>query len=359
MAPEQLDRPTEVDHRADIYALGVVFYQMLTGELPGKRIEAPSKKVQIDVRLDEIVLRALEKKPELRFQQASVFKTQVEDVATSAFESDRKPAVTPQGTEILGKPYSSWAERHRGMPKLLWLPISLLTMSVLSKFVLLFKNGPAAFPDIPFQLFLILGLWFRFRLAYVATIVSGLFIVPAFSRIEPKFAALGLVLTAGIIVPVLWSTRWFFSAEMPILRRRVWLSSAAILGTIALVAGLAIPPSAILNSSRSHDRTSRTLEIPGSTMEGHDSFSFGPVIEKVVTDAIDFDSGTLMDLPLPHPLGDRDGARYEWFNGKESFPWMRQMGVDAVNGNHALMSANLMLVKLDDKAWEMLRANEL
>jgi len=35
MAPEQVSHPAEVDHRADIYALGVVFYQMLTGELPG------------------------------------------------------------------------------------------------------------------------------------------------------------------------------------------------------------------------------------------------------------------------------------------------------------------------------------
>ena len=75
MAPEQIDHPSEVDHRADIYALGVVFYQMLTGELPGKRLEAPSKKVHIDVRLDEIVLHALEKDPELRYQHASVMKT--------------------------------------------------------------------------------------------------------------------------------------------------------------------------------------------------------------------------------------------------------------------------------------------
>jgi serine/threonine protein kinase len=84
MSPEQIQAPGEVDHRADIYALGVVFYQMLTGELPGKKLEAPSKKVQIDVRLDEIVLRALEKKPELRFQQASVLKTQIETVAAEA-----------------------------------------------------------------------------------------------------------------------------------------------------------------------------------------------------------------------------------------------------------------------------------
>jgi hypothetical protein len=36
MAPEQAAAPAAVDHRADIYAVGVVFYQLLTGELPPK-----------------------------------------------------------------------------------------------------------------------------------------------------------------------------------------------------------------------------------------------------------------------------------------------------------------------------------
>jgi serine/threonine protein kinase len=81
MAPEQATKPADVDHRADIYALGVVFYQMLTGELPAGKIEPPSRKVQMDVRLDEVVLKALEKEPERRYQQVSEVKTRVEIIA--------------------------------------------------------------------------------------------------------------------------------------------------------------------------------------------------------------------------------------------------------------------------------------
>ena len=81
MAPEQMERPLEVDHRADIYSLGVVFYEMLTGELPLGRFAPPSKKVQVDVRLDEVVFRALEKEPERRYQHVSEVKTEVESLS--------------------------------------------------------------------------------------------------------------------------------------------------------------------------------------------------------------------------------------------------------------------------------------
>ncbi|MGA3266607.1 MAG: serine/threonine-protein kinase [Verrucomicrobiota bacterium] len=98
MAPEQAEKPAEVDHRADIYSLGVVFYEMLTGELPGKNIEPPSKKFQIDVRLDEVVLRALEKKPELRYQQASAVKTEVETIAATNPDLTASPTPSPDAT---------------------------------------------------------------------------------------------------------------------------------------------------------------------------------------------------------------------------------------------------------------------
>jgi tRNA A-37 threonylcarbamoyl transferase component Bud32 len=81
MAPEQLEKPLTVDHRADIYSLGVVFYEMLTGELPLGKFAPPSKKVQIDVRLDEVVLHTLEKEPDRRYQHANQLKTDVETIS--------------------------------------------------------------------------------------------------------------------------------------------------------------------------------------------------------------------------------------------------------------------------------------
>jgi serine/threonine protein kinase len=108
MAPEQIEKPRAVDHRADIYSLGVVFYEMLTGELPLGKFVPPSRKVQVDVRLDEVVLHALEKEPALRYQQASDVKTAVETIAKSEGPSPKAepPSAEALAQEILGRDYA-------------------------------------------------------------------------------------------------------------------------------------------------------------------------------------------------------------------------------------------------------------
>jgi serine/threonine protein kinase len=98
MAPEQMKRTHAVDHRADLYSLAVVFYEMLTGELPVGRFAPPSHKARIDPRLDAIVLRALAREPELRYQDAGAFKREVEAVGqASSVPESRQAESLPHG----------------------------------------------------------------------------------------------------------------------------------------------------------------------------------------------------------------------------------------------------------------------
>ncbi len=109
MAPEQTERPLTVDHRADIFSVGVVFYEMLTGELPLGRFPLPSEVGRGDPILDEIVTRTLQKDPENRYQRASEVKIAVASALSGAAEpgsriADLTPApgsrsdVTPRPT---------------------------------------------------------------------------------------------------------------------------------------------------------------------------------------------------------------------------------------------------------------------
>jgi eukaryotic-like serine/threonine-protein kinase len=98
MAPEQIENPQLVDSRADIYSLGVVFYEMLTGELPLGKFQPPSQKLETDPRLDEVVIHALEKEPDRRYQQVGQMKVDVEKIAQTMpppEEAGPKPDVAP------------------------------------------------------------------------------------------------------------------------------------------------------------------------------------------------------------------------------------------------------------------------
>ena len=84
VAPEQLQEGATVDGRADLYSLGVMFYQMLTGEIPRGAVKPPSGKVAgLDPRLDKVVFKAMDNEPAERYQSATELRHAVDVIRTT------------------------------------------------------------------------------------------------------------------------------------------------------------------------------------------------------------------------------------------------------------------------------------
>lgn len=95
MSPEQCEGKAHIDERADIYALGVVFYEMLTGAPPftgdpaevrmahiGQRPSPMSRRVRMPRPLDELIARCLSKAPARRPSSAAELARALGDIAS-------------------------------------------------------------------------------------------------------------------------------------------------------------------------------------------------------------------------------------------------------------------------------------
>jgi serine/threonine protein kinase len=83
MAPEQMADSSKADPRSDLYSLGVVFYEMLTGHAPVGRFEMPSEeRTGLDCRLDGIVDRALRRVADQRYQTADQMARDISRITT-------------------------------------------------------------------------------------------------------------------------------------------------------------------------------------------------------------------------------------------------------------------------------------
>jgi serine/threonine protein kinase len=121
VSPEYMLR-SQVDWRSDIYAIGVLAYELITGEPPfkgdsayasiSKRLqtdpEPPSKyRVECPARLDRIVLKALQRDPEERYQSAVEMFYDLQEVATALGISEVSASgiLIPPASSVAGKRY--------------------------------------------------------------------------------------------------------------------------------------------------------------------------------------------------------------------------------------------------------------
>jgi tRNA A-37 threonylcarbamoyl transferase component Bud32 len=209
MAPEQVEKPLLVDHRADIYSLGVVFYEMLTGELPMGRFALPSQKVQVDVRLDEVVLRALEKEPQRRYQQASQVKTDVESITGISTASPLAGAPAMPPPPLTTPPPAMAAPAGRGPEQKPRLSITALLGALwlfMPLIVLLGAVNIASGMRIGFVKIGFIGLLPMIAIAATAplgTTILGWVAVGQIRRSAGRIYGMGLALFEGMLFPLL------------------------------------------------------------------------------------------------------------------------------------------------------------
>ncbi len=149
VAPEALESGLEVDHRADLFALGVMLYELLTGKVPRGAWKPPSTLIEgLDPRYDLIVERAMEADREARFQNASEISATFYEIATTppvvsapprATEPDPPQTSSPRTT----RPVPAKAERGAGA----WLGIAGALVVLLGTGWLFLRKDPVEVPS--------------------------------------------------------------------------------------------------------------------------------------------------------------------------------------------------------------------
>ena len=359
MAPEQREHPEEVDQRADIYSLGVVFYELLTGELPLGRFPPPSEKSAADPRVDKVVLRTLEKERERRYQQVGEVKTEVETIAAGG----AAPAALSGFRPTEHTPSVPPARRP-------WSLVIVAALFLLSGFL----NALGIAQGIPRHNYMInfgvlaipigVGLfrrrrWWRFIalaalwlvLCFVIGVV-GLVVADYVPNASVKFfgrevtgpARIWTILLGAVPVVALlgWMCHVLVRADVKVLFQRgplvrPWIEWGALAGVVAVC--LLLEP---LLLEAGLDRLNSTR--------------FGPAFERVVY--VDRQESKFLDLTTGHYVVSPEdvgtnwsGALTQWISGGTDADVMAA-GVNGLEGAPVLDTLNAAIRPVSNRAWD-------
>ncbi len=118
IAPEALTLGVLVDQRADIYAMGVMLYHMLTGGLPQGMFELPSQQVPgLDPRYDAIITRALRNDRALRYQTVVELRRDLDAImAQPVVEVNANARKAPAALNTMARPQRPAEQPYRTSP---------------------------------------------------------------------------------------------------------------------------------------------------------------------------------------------------------------------------------------------------
>jgi hypothetical protein len=158
MSPEQREKSKEADARSDLFSTGVVFYEMLTGELPIGRFKMPSEKRpdECDTKLDAIIQRSLQKDPEQRFSSAEEMGRAITQTWEHPLTADEEEP--PQPRTAAG---AARFEQHIGLVATLDQVLGTIFLAVGLQSLFWGAFERAASFGIPFFIFLIAGWYCR------------------------------------------------------------------------------------------------------------------------------------------------------------------------------------------------------
>ncbi len=115
VAPEVLMLGSHIDGRADLYAVGVMLYQMLTGEVPrGAFKPATARLPGLDPRFDPIILKAMQSDREERYQSSTELRRDLDVILTVPFvRQDEPPTSAIPAAQVAQTPAQRSAVQKR------------------------------------------------------------------------------------------------------------------------------------------------------------------------------------------------------------------------------------------------------